>query len=198
MKVPAFLTRLVKYLRLTRADEIARRYFVMNGFDGALATLGVIMGSYAAGAKDPRLVLSAGLGASLAMGISGAWGTYMAERAERIRGLKELEEALFAELEGSVLQKASDAAVITVSIVNATSPIVTSLVSLSPFLLAAYRVIGFDLALSAAVALNSATLFTLGAFLGRISRSNVLLYGGLMVLVGFLTALVIMLFSLVA
>jgi hypothetical protein len=54
------------------ADEIARRYFVMNAFDGALTILGVVVGFAISHEGNARLVLSAGAGASLAMGISRA------------------------------------------------------------------------------------------------------------------------------
>jgi predicted membrane protein (TIGR00267 family) len=76
----------------------------MNGFDGALTTLGVIMGAYIAGVLEIKLILSAGFGASLAMGISGATGAYMAEKAERVKSMKELEEAMFTTLNDTVIE----------------------------------------------------------------------------------------------
>ena len=36
-------------VRLSHARHIARRYFVVNGFDGALAMLGLNMGFYVSG-----------------------------------------------------------------------------------------------------------------------------------------------------
>ena len=89
------LGRFRSYIRVAGASAIARRYFVMNAFDGALTILGVIVGAFMAREVDPRVIMGAGVGASLAMGISGAWGAYMAERAERRRSLKELENQMF-------------------------------------------------------------------------------------------------------
>ena len=87
-----------EYIEIAKVGEIARRYFVLNAFDGALTVLGIIMGSYVVGVKDPRVVIGASFGACLAMGVSGFWGAYMAERAERKRALKDLEMALFINL----------------------------------------------------------------------------------------------------
>ena len=53
------------------SDEITRRAFVNNAFDGALTILGILMGNIILGATDPRLVISMGLSACLAMGMSG-------------------------------------------------------------------------------------------------------------------------------
>lgn len=192
-----FLSSLRNYLRITRADSIARRYLVMNGFDGALTTLGVIMGAYAAGVLEIRLILSAGFGVSLAMGISGATGTYMAEKAERVRSMKELEDAMFTKLNDTVIERASNAAVYFVAFIAALSPVATALISLSPFIAARFGVFSAAEAFLVSLVLNGITLFVLGVFLGRVSRSNVLLYGGLMVLAGFATALVMVLLSIV-
>ena len=38
--------QLLLFIRITRSQRIARRYFVVNGFDGALTMLGLLMGFY--------------------------------------------------------------------------------------------------------------------------------------------------------
>ncbi len=53
------------YVRVTK---IARRYFVMNAFDGALTMLGILVGAYLSGNASTTLVITAGIGASIAMG----------------------------------------------------------------------------------------------------------------------------------
>jgi hypothetical protein len=63
------LKKVRTYLRVARAGGIVRRYFVMNGFDGAMT--------------KPEVILLAGFGACPAMGGSGFFGAFMAERAER-------------------------------------------------------------------------------------------------------------------
>jgi predicted membrane protein (TIGR00267 family) len=165
----------------------------MNGFDGALTTLGLIMGAYAAGSLDPRLIIAAGFGVSLAMGISGATGALIAEKAERVRSIKALEDAMFTNLNNTVMERASNVAVYFVAFIDALSPVATSLVSLAPFIAALYGGLPILTAFYVSLGMNSATLFLLGVFLGRSSRSNILLYGGLMVLAGFATAIVMVL-----
>ncbi|WP_455280318.1 hypothetical protein, partial [[Eubacterium] cellulosolvens] len=71
-----YLKKFRFYLRLTGVSAVSRRYFVMNAFDGALTALGVIIGAWTSGPVEPRMIIGAGLGVSLAMGISGFSGTY--------------------------------------------------------------------------------------------------------------------------
>jgi len=65
------LSRKVKvYLHITKASGIARRYFVMNGFDGAMTIFGIVLGSWIAKVTKPEIILLAGFGACLAMGVA--------------------------------------------------------------------------------------------------------------------------------
>lgn len=180
-----FFERLWKSLRIVGADEIVRRYFVLNGFDGALTTLGIIMGAHFAGVTEAKIILSAGFGATMAMGISGAWGAYMSETAERTRSIKELEEALFASLENSVIERASRVAVLSVTLIDALSPVSTSVISLAPIVLSLVGVIPLGLAVALSFLINVTILFLLGAFLGRVSKTSIWVHGGFMVLAGF-------------
>lgn len=91
------------------------------------------------------------------------------------------------ELAGSVLKRASGAAVLIIAVVDAASPIIMILVTLVPFFLSLYGLLAVETALMAAVAINVAVLFTLGAFLGKVSDSSMLLYGALTVLAGLIT-----------
>ncbi|MBS7635721.1 hypothetical protein KEJ37_00005 [Candidatus Bathyarchaeota archaeon] len=59
---------------------MARRYFVMNGFDGAMTIFGIILGSWMVGVIKPEVILLAGLGACLVMGVSGFFGAFMVEK----------------------------------------------------------------------------------------------------------------------
>jgi VIT family len=61
---------------------IARRYFVIGAFDGALTIMGVILGAYAAGELTKNLVLVAGSATAIALSVSSAVGAYEAERIE--------------------------------------------------------------------------------------------------------------------
>jgi len=79
----SFFRKVRVYLKVTKATGIARRYFVMNGFDGAMTTFGIVLVSWIAGVSKPQILILAGTGACLAMGLSGFFGAYMAEKAER-------------------------------------------------------------------------------------------------------------------
>ena len=180
------------YIKVARASAIARRYFVMNAFDGALTILGVIVGAFMAREVDPKVVIGAGVGASLAMGVSGAWGAYMAERAERRRSLKDLENQMFKNLEGSILDKASRAAALWIALVDGLSPALAAAIPLIPFAMVLAHIISVETGLVASLTLNLFTLFTLGVFLGKVSHENVWIHGLLMTGAGILTALLLL------
>jgi len=182
------------YIKVARASAIARRYFVMNAFDGALTILGVIVGAFMAREADPKVIIGAGVGASLAMGVSGAWGAYMAERAERRRSLRDLENQMFKNLEGSILDKASRAAALWIALVDGLSPALAAAIPLIPFAMVLTHIIPIETGLIASLTLNLFTLFTLGVFLGKVSHENVWIHGLLMVGAGILTALLLLAF----
>jgi len=85
------IDRIRLYIEVTHISDIARRYFVKNGMDGSMTVLGIILGSWAARVKNPYVIVMAGLGACLAMGVSGLFGAYITEKAERKRIIKNLE-----------------------------------------------------------------------------------------------------------
>lgn len=181
-------------MKVARAGEIARRKFFNNAFDGALTILGVIVGALLARDVDPKVIVSAGVGASLAMGISGALGAYMAERAERRRSLKELENQMFRNLDGTILDKASRVATLWIAIVDGISPALAAAIPLMPFAMVLAHIITVESGLIASLTLNLCTLFTLGVLLGKVSHENVWVHGLLMVGAGILTALLLLVF----
>jgi len=184
--------RLKRYARITKVDEIARRYFILNAFDGAIASLGVIIGAYSSGVQDPKLIIGLGLSLSLSMGISGFSGAYIAEKAERARMLKEVEEALFTKIEGSILARASSFAVFWVALVDGASPAIATLIALTPFILVSLGLLAFTTAVAASVSLIIALLSALGAYMGRVSKENILMSSVRSALIGGITAVLCM------
>ena len=156
---------------------IARRYFVKNGFDGSMTMLGIIVGYWVSNFTQSEIVVTTGLAACLAMGISGVSGAYMTERAERKRDLKDLETAMMTKLDDTVIMDATKFVSFYAALVDGGSPIVTALVSLSPFFLALHGVIPIENAYLPALAVTLITLFLLGIYLGKIAKENMLLYG---------------------
>jgi len=184
---------LEKMLRISGALEICRRYFVMNMFDGALAALGVIMGMWVSGIVDPRAVVKTVLSAGLAMFISGMWGAYLTEKAERERKLRELEEATFHDMKGSIYEKSSKLAVLVVSVVDGISPLIACAILVTPFALSHVFVMDFASAALASLSTGIAFLGALGYFLSRIAGKSPLGYVAFMVLAGVASAIVIVL-----
>jgi len=172
---------------------IARRYFVKNGFDGSMTMLGIIVGSWVIGVKRPEIIVTAGLGACLAMGISGLFGAYMTERAERRRDLKALEKAMIADLDDSVQDDASSFVSFYAAVVDGGSPILTAVISLLPFTFVLGRFIAIWNAYILSFILTLITLFALGMYLGRIAKENVLLYGVQTLAAGIITVVIALL-----
>lgn len=170
------ITRFEGYSQFVNIGEIARRYFAMNAFDGVLTIIGVLMGNFAAGVEEARIVVTTGLATCVAMGISGLWGAYLTEAAERRRELLELEEYTLSDLEDTQVGEASRAAVLIVAIVDGISPFLAALIVLVPFFIPQVFP-SMDLTYYTAIGLALVVLFGLGAFLGRISRRNILVYG---------------------
>jgi len=175
--------RLKQYHEVAEIGEIARRYFAMNSFDGILTILGVLMGNYLARVRDPTVVIVTGMATSVSMGVSGLWGAYLTESAERQKSLDDLEEQTLTDLSQTRIGRASRAAVVIVALVDGLAPLLASAFVLSPFFLTGLLGdIQYSYYLALAIALLS--LFGLGAFLGRISRQNVLLAGLKMIVAG--------------
>jgi len=171
-----YIDNFQSYNQLVGISEIARRYFAMNAFDGVLTTIGVVVGNYLAGVRDLSIPIRIGLATSVAMGVSGLWGAYLTESAERQRELIELEKISLIDQNNTKIGRASRLAVIVVSVVDSLAPFLASILVLIPLFLGS--VIGnaiISYGLSIAIALFS--LFGLGIFLGHISQKNLIGYG---------------------
>jgi predicted membrane protein (TIGR00267 family) len=176
---------------------IARRYFIKNGFDGSMTMLGIIIGSWLVRVTKPEIIVTAGLGACFAMGVSGLFGAYMTEKAERKRQLKTLENAMLTDLKDSIINDASDFVSIYAAIVDGASPIVTAVISLVPFILTLTGTLAIWNAYIASIILTLVTLFSLGLYLGKIAKGNVLLYGAQSLAAGILIVAIVILLGVI-
>lgn len=180
-------------LHLTRTHGIARRYFVVNGFDGALTMLGIITGFYIGGEPQLNLVIGACLGGAVALGMSGISSAYISELAERRKALAELEEAMVSDLSESAHGRAARWVPWLIAAINGLAPLCISLVITLPLVLARAG-LGLPLpALPAAMLTALLVIFLLGVFLGQIGGSFWLLSGLQALAIALLTVALILL-----
>lgn len=172
----AWLLRWREYSELSGAGAIARRAFANNSFDGVLTMVGVVMGSFVVGVEDPKVVLVTGLSTAVAIGISGGWGAYLTESAERRHELAELERITLTDLHDSKIGKAARSAVVTVAAVDGLSPFLAALIVVIPFFFAPLMP-SITYAFYASLGMALLALFGLGTYLATISEENKAAYG---------------------
>jgi predicted membrane protein (TIGR00267 family) len=196
MAAKPILTRLRDYDRLVGIFHIVRRYLALNAFDGVVTIVGLIGGFSVAGVSDPRAVVVAGLSTAMAMGISGFWGAYFTEAAERAHALRELSRHTLTDLSCSQWGRAARAAVVLVTLVDGLSPMLAAILVLTPFFFAsAFGDVRIVYAASLSIAV--VTLFLLGVFLGKLSRRSMMAFGAKTALAGIVATVVAVLFGVI-
>lgn len=196
-----FIDKIKTQLRLTHGLEIARRYLAMNAFDGVLPVLGILMGGLIVMThQDPVLVyettLLAIIGSSFAMFVSGITSSYLTEGAERKRDILDLEKSLLTNLDGSAIAEASRTTTIVVSLINGLSPAISALVTIFPLALPIFNIVSIELAFIISLIVGIVILFILGMFLGKIAKTNRIVYGIKTLAAGFIVIIIMWLFSL--
>lgn len=187
--------RLRLILDLSGSHSILRRYFVVNGFDGALTMLGLLTGFRMSGDIDLDVIIGVCLGATIALGISGVTSAYLSESAERRRWLSDLERSMATELSESAHGSAARLLPWLMAGVNGAAPVALSLIIITPLWLARR---GIDLPLTpvdTAIATAFVCIFGLGAFLGSVGGTSWLWSGFKTLLIALITALLILLFQ---
>ena len=160
------LEEVTLFLKITGSHTIARRYFGVNGFDGVLTMLGIIMGFHISAGTDTTVIISACLGATVALTISGMTSAYISEAAERQNSLQKLEQAMVADLGESAHGKAARLMPVFIALVNGLAPMLLSLLIISPLWFSDYLPTS---PLLIAIAIGLTIVFFLGVFLGRVS-----------------------------
>ena len=189
------IKKIKEQMKLVGGEEITRRYFVMNSFDGILTVLGILLGLFISGTLISETIIKITLATGLAMFISGSFGTYITEEAEREKDINDLECELLTNLDNSVHREANKTVIIISSLIDGISPLLSSLIIISPFFFS--RIIGELNAFYVSMTLSFISLFILGIFLGGISGKKKLKYGLKMLLVGIVAVVVISLLGLV-
>ena len=182
--MPGFLKKIRTYLKISNVAPISRRCFVKNGFDGAMTALGVVVGAYISNTTNSIWIISAGIAVSIAMGLSGFFGAYITEESERSIILKGLEKSMLKKLDKSIIGRSERFATMWVALIDGLSPLIISMVSLVPFILSAFNLLSFSYALYSSIGIILIILFSLGVYLGKVSKRNVLITGFKMFLAG--------------
>ncbi|ADG14094.1 TIGR00267 family protein [Methanocaldococcus infernus] len=168
------IKKILKYVE----NGSAIRYIVRGLIDGSLSTLGVVIG--ASGSADPTIIISAGLGGGLANGLSNILGAFTAEKASLERDRINMEKKLLKKsgyLKNSIIYKRAIRETMICGVVDGVSTTLGSALPVIPFFF-------FDVhtALYMAIGITIIILFILGAFIGVISRANIVTSGIKMVI----------------
>jgi predicted membrane protein (TIGR00267 family) len=166
----------------------------MNAFDGAMTSLGVVMGAWLANINEPRSIIGVILTGGVAMMVSGFSGTYMTESAERNHSLNELEDAMLINLDNTIYGQASRFVSIFAAIVDGSAPFLASIPALIPFILVP-SLLNIQIAFVLSIIATMSTLFSLGVYLGKISGENILISGAKMVVSGIAVAIIALLLN---
>lgn len=175
-----YLKTIKDYNRIAKVGEIARRYLAMNTFDGVLTILGILVASFIAGFNDYKIIITTSFAAAVAIGISGFYGAYLTEKAERAGDIKNLEKNMSIWLKGTQIEKAHKLATLELALIDGVSPLIASAIIISPFLLK----IPVISAYYTSFVISFSLLFLLGIFLGKVSKENIILSGIKMILIG--------------
>jgi predicted membrane protein (TIGR00267 family) len=182
-------------LHISHTREIVRRYLVVNGFDGALTMLGLIIGFLVSTPAELSVIINVCLGAAIALGMSGVSSAYVSETAERKRALGKLEEAMVSDLHESAHGDAARWVPVLIALVNGLAPLIISLLILLPLWLSSAGIPLPVPPLYAAIVVALLLIFSLGIFLGRIASISWLRSGTRTLLVAVITVTLIYLFA---
>ncbi len=155
------------------ADEavraLSRRYFVSNGFDGALTAVGVVVGAVLSGVPDGLTVVRIGAGAAVGLATSGLWSVWEIERAEKRAELLRIERAMLVDLDDTRPDRRRRHARVVNAAASGAGPVVGVLLPLTPFLFEGETLRMVEAGV-AGVAVASLILFAFGAYLGALSE----------------------------
>lgn len=185
----------LNFFKIIKEEKIARRYFIMNSFDGILSVLGILFAAFFSSKFSSNLIIISGIGVGIAMFVSGIYGAYVTERAERKKDLIALEKHLIKKLDGTRIKKRQKALIFAIALIDGIAPLFNILVILFPFFLSRANIIPFFYAFIFSFIITAIALFSLGFFLAKIAKENVLLNGLKAIVAGIAIGLIIFLFE---
>ncbi|MFX1386702.1 MAG: VIT1/CCC1 transporter family protein [Promethearchaeota archaeon] len=214
MKIKQTIQQWREYSKLSDLGIIARRKFFNNAFDGALTCAGIISGIFIIFLAEPSTfeakdILITGFATALAIGISGLWGAFLSEEAERKKKVLDMRKAM-ADFEDeseqlelkhikdkykkgknkknrSILERAEKYATIIASLVDGGAPVLGSSLPLIPFFFgASLNLMHFIFS----YIILTGLLVYLGVFLGQISGGGRLRYALHLITAGIVTLII--------
>ncbi|MEF8808546.1 VIT1/CCC1 transporter family protein [Natronomonas sp.] len=168
---------------------ISRRYFISNGFDGTLTSIGVIVGAVLSGIPDGLTVIKIGLGAAVGLGTSAVWSVWEIERAETRAQIERIERAMLVDLDDTRVQREQTGARLLHATLSGLGPIIGVIVPLTPFAFEG-TLLTMEMAAVIAVLLGIGVLGTFGAYMGSISGQRWYVAAARMGLAGLVVALI--------
>ena len=170
------------------------RYVALGTLDGILAVMGVTLaasGVASAGGLDiPNYVIGlTGLSGGIALSLSNAFGSFIGERAEEARNLRELEQKMVIEegaLDDTVIHRQAKKRVYMSMFTHGFSSFIGSFVPVLPFIL----LTGRTEATLTTITFCFFALVILGIYLGKVSRESLLKTSIEIVLIGVLIGIV--------
>jgi len=182
--------RIQDYLDVMRQDDvmsISRRYFISNGFDGTLTSIGITVGSFLSGVEGGLTVFKVGIGAAVGLATSGVWSVWEIEKAEKLADLHDKEDAMLRELTDSdLMTKMKEARVIN-ALMSGTGPIIGIMTPVLPFLFVD-AFISMLTATILSVLIGVGNLFVFGSYMGSISGRTWYIAGARMGMAGLVVA----------
>ncbi len=170
------------------------RYVALGTMDGILAVMGVTLAaSGVAGASGMEISNFAigltGLSGGIALAMSNAFGSFIGERAEEVRTLRELEQKMMLDegkLDDTHIHQQAKRRIYMSMFTHGFSSFAGSFVPVLPFLLISDRIT----ALIYTIILCFTALIILGVYLGRVSRESLLKTSIEIILIGILISIV--------
>lgn len=185
--VESFRSFLRGYAAVLEDDEvraISRRYFIANGFDMTLTTLGVVIGAYLSGVNSGATVVMVAVGAGVGMATSAVWSVWEIERAEKKSEMKNLESAMLTDLSDTRIRRHQRRG----QVVNAVASGLCLVGILPAFVYLLPLPMLEDTLISGVFSL--AILFAFGIYMSRISKNSWLISGVRMALAGVVVAVI--------
>ncbi|MCU4717803.1 VIT1/CCC1 transporter family protein [Halapricum hydrolyticum] len=174
------MTSRLAFLRELLRDEevrsISRRYFISNGFDGTLTSIGIIVGSFLGGNQTGMEIIRVVAGGTVGLAASGVWSVWEIERAEKLAELQRVEDRLLIGLEGTELhERKSDARKVN-AVMSGLGPTLGMLLPIVPYFFVG-AVLSLLWATVLGVLIGVGLLFVFGAYMGNISDQNWVIAG---------------------